>query len=99
MEPTVTTNLDALKAALSPDRPDVIDIQGVPHIVTPAGWNVKEAEALLPQPRRIKRIAVAHDLRGFLAYVLAFKSDSTHLFAGDREKPQLEAKLDDHMPG
>lgn len=94
-ETTLPTNV--LHAALT--KPQLIDICGVPHVATPPDFQLHAMEKMLPQPRRIATTITAHDVTGFISYVLRFRGPATALYSGPRTTPGLYARLDDHQPG
>lgn len=98
MTPQVTAASADLQALFQQPEIKTLDIHGIPHVTIPEGIELKNMESLLPEPLRIKRATVAHDIRGLIAYVQTFKNDRTAIYCSSVVKPSIEAKLDDHRP-
>lgn len=98
MEPTATADLALLRSLAA--QPSTLEIKGVPHVILPAGFTLAapDLERLLPEPTRTRRIVVANDIGGFIAYSKDFKTERTALFCGPPDNAKLEARLDDHKP-
>lgn len=84
----------ATKAA-AVDAPVRDYLNGVPFMVLPDGAEVKDIERLLPSPTRVRQRVSVIDARSFIAYVNAFKSPSTRLFANP-DKSRVVAVFDYH---
>lgn len=97
MEPETTIATSDLAANLG--KPAVLSVSDVPFVVLPPGWTSEDAEKFLPEPRRVKSTITAHEVGGLVSYVNRFKSPSTALYSGPRERPQILARIDDHQPG
>lgn len=73
-------------------------IHGVPHILVPAGADVKSAEKLLPAPTRIKASPEFHSIDGFVDYTGEFKQGGSRVFV-DRWGLRFFTVFDSHAPG
>jgi uncharacterized protein YfdQ (DUF2303 family) len=93
------TEVQALHDLLQQTK--TLDVEGVPVIVAPPGFQVQTLERLqeISAPRGIKRQATANDVRGFIDYVNLYKVENvTHVYAGAAATPMLLARIDDHAP-
>lgn len=95
---TTQTNTADLAGLLKP--PHEFTVDGIQHIALPPGWTMETLDKNLREPRRIKAHINAHDVRGFIDYLEIFAAqDITAIYAGPRNQPKLEARIDDHTPG
>lgn len=95
MDTTTTANTTALASALG--KPEILDVEGVPHIALPPDWTSESAESLLDEPRRIRAAIIAHEVSGLTSYVTRFKTFRTALYCGPRDRPQVLARVDDNQ--
>lgn len=78
-----------------------VEVAGVPHVVLPPNVKLESLAGLLERdaPARIRRKVVAHDVRGLIDYVNAYKGAPTKLYCGPATKPGILARIDDHAIG
>ncbi len=80
-------------------EPKVIDIEGVPHLVTPVGKEVSSMEKLLDRPRRLQSHTIFNEPQSFCSYVNHFNTAQTARIYADFASKKIQAFLDDHQPG
>jgi uncharacterized protein YfdQ (DUF2303 family) len=83
----------ALQAAITPKTPGD---GGVPFVLVPNEYTVKDLEALLPNPIGTKASVTVTDAVSFVAYVQAFADEGTRIFAHDKQgtEPKVIAVID-----
>ncbi|MGE5151190.1 MAG: DUF2303 family protein [Rhodospirillaceae bacterium] len=69
----------------------------IPYAVVPVGAHIEELERLLPAPARARAAVTAKSAATFNAYVVAFKTSATAIFA-DQEEFTLVGVIDYHLP-
>ncbi len=79
--------------------PTVINVEGVPHLVTPIGKTVTSMEELLDKPRRLKSHTNFNEPQSFCNYVNHFNTAKTARIYADFASKKIHAFLDDHQPG
>lgn len=80
------------------EAPRMIDVEGVPHLVTPADISVKECSELLPRPLALKEARAFYEVESFARYVNQFRDDDTRIYVTHETPNILElcAVFDDH---
>lgn len=77
----------------------LIDVAGVPALITPKGTEIKLFDNLVaPKALSTKAKIDAHDVDGFVDYINQFKGEGTRIFAALEPKPALKAVIDYHSP-
>lgn len=71
------------------------DINGVPHLIVPPNYDVKNLEALLNAPIRIRARAELADAKSFIDYWQKFATDKSVIFA-DEDHRKFNAIFDYH---
>lgn len=76
--------------------PKVIDVAGVPTLVTHRDSSVSKHEELLPKPLALKQNVRVHDAESFLKYFQNFADKDSHIFV-DIENAKFKAVIDYHQ--
>lgn len=84
-------------------KPHLMDVAGVPVIVTPPGWNISEQTELLPAefvqtPGQIETTVVVGNDESFAHYDALFTTEATQYFVR-RSDSRVTAVFDYHQPG
>lgn len=79
-------------------QPQVINLQGVPHLLLPNHINRESLEHLLPAPMRVRGLYNFEDPSSFARYIEEFKEDGTRVFA-DFDKYRFLAVINGSLKG
>jgi len=71
------------------------DVDGVPFVVVPTGYDVQRVEDTLVMPTRHRGTVTVRDVASFIAVVKDYGRDCTRLYR-TVEPPQFQAVFDDH---
>lgn len=88
----IQTALDATLAA------KLFDVNHVPHVVVPVGYQLHDFESMMPSPRRLKGKRDLCDVKSFIALYNEFKTDSSKLY-GMVTPPRFVGVLNDASAG
>lgn len=80
-------------------RPEVQQMHGKPVVFLPTaggGYQMEVCDSLKPEPERIDTDITAHDITGLVDYINRFKNRQTAIYSGPRERPFIQARIDDH---
>jgi uncharacterized protein YfdQ (DUF2303 family) len=70
-----------IRTALDADRAGrLVDVGGIPHIVVPGNYELKDLETSLDAPSRLRGTTKLRDVKSFAAVINEFKGDSTKLY-------------------
>lgn len=72
----------------------LFDVNGVPHVVAPDGYQLHDFEQMLPSPRRLKGKRDLRDVKSFIALYNEFKTASSKLY-GTVTPPKFVGVLND----
>lgn len=87
-----TENQTALAATLAAR---VFDVGGIPTVVVPEGYDLKELETSLNAPTRFRGVTKLRDVKSFVSIINEFKGDSTKLY-GTVNPPAFVAVFNVH---
>ncbi len=80
-------------------KPEVFEIKGIPHIVTPVGSELTKLEELMERPARLKASPVFNEPQSYCDYINQFKEAGPTRIYADAINKKFMACLDDHQPG
>lgn len=75
---------------------DVKEVEGVPFLIVPPGYDAKNLESLLPAPIRIRATVKVADGKSFVDYWQKFATDRSVIFANE-EGRNFTAIFDYHL--
>jgi len=70
------------------------NINGIPVVLAPEGYQVRQLIELAPQPARKTGFPQLTDLSSFIAYVRKFKTPETVIFISGTKTPEIKAIFD-----
>lgn len=79
--------------------PSILDIHGIPYLVTPFGKTVESMETLLDKPARLQANRTFNEPHSFCEYVNQFNSGKTARIYADVAGRIFTAVIDDCQPG
>lgn len=77
----------------------LVDVLGVPHLVTPTGSEITEFDELMDAPKRLKAEPTFNETESFCRYVREFMEGGTPRLYADYSSTAITAILDDHRAG
>lgn len=88
-----------LLAGMHLAEPQILDIKGVPYIITPSGSDITDLTELMDRPKRLTSSPVFREPKSFCDYVNQFNEGKKARIYADLVKKEFRACLDDHQPG